>query len=150
MRHFTALPLIFAMAACQQPAPKAASVEAAIVRLPAVKGNPGAAYFILKGGPVDDRLMAVSSPLAVRAEMHEMAMDGGKMNMAPIDGGLAVPAKRQIAFETGGKHVMLFDISPKMTDGEKMPLTLLFASGTTLETQADVVAPGEDAPREHE
>jgi periplasmic copper chaperone A len=149
MRRFTALPLILAIAACQQAAPKATRVEAATVRLPAVKGNPGAAYFTLKGGPVDDRLMAVSSPLAVRAEMHAMAMGEGQMNMAPIDGGLAVPAKSRIAFETGGKHVMLFDISPKVTAGDKMPLTLSFASGTMLETQADVVAPGEEAPHEH-
>jgi periplasmic copper chaperone A len=149
MRHFPALMLILTLAACQQAAPKATSVESAMVRLPAVKGNPGAAYFTLKGGPVDDRLMAVSSPLAVRAEMHAMAMNGGQMNMAPIDGGLAVPAKGRIAFETGGKHVMLFDLSPKVSAGSKMPLTLSFASGATLDVQADVVAPGEEAPHDH-
>jgi periplasmic copper chaperone A len=128
------------------PSPKAAHVDAAWVRLPAVSGNPGAAYFILVGGPVADRLMAVSSPLAVRAEMHDMAMKGGMMSMAPLDAGLDVPAGATVTFAPGGKHVMLFDISPKAATGGKLPLTLSFASGTTINAEAAIVAAGDEAP----
>jgi periplasmic copper chaperone A len=136
------------------PAPKAAHVDAAWVRLPAVSGNPGAAYFILVGGPVADRLMAVSSPLAVRAEMHDMApstgsgqgMKGGMMSMAPLDAGLDVPAGATVTFAPGGKHVMLFDISPKAATGGKLPLMLSFASGATTNAEAAIVAAGDEAP----
>ncbi len=150
MRSFVTLIAASALlAACQQSAPKAASVEKASVRLPAVAGNPGAAYFTLHGGPVDDRLMSISSPLAIKAEMHDMAMKGGMMSMAAIDGGLDVPAGGTVSFASGDKHVMLFDISPKVTAGSKMPLVLGFASGAKLEIQANVVAAGSDAGHEH-
>jgi len=117
-------------------------VDQAEVRLPAVKGRPGAAYFSLHGGAVDERLMSVSSPLAVRAEMHDMVMAGNVMKMDAIEGGLAVRASDTVAFASGGKHVMLFDISPKVSPGDKLPLTLTFASGTVLSTEAPVVAAG--------
>jgi periplasmic copper chaperone A len=137
-------------------APKAARVDAAWVRLPAVAGNPGAAYFTLIGGPVADRLMAVSSPLAVRAEMHDMVMKrspssgsrGMMMSMAPLDAGVAVPAGGKVAFAPRGKHVMLFDISPKAQAGKVMPLKFSFASGATIMAQATLIAAGGDAPHD--
>ena len=149
MRHLSLILPLVLLVACQQAAPKAASVDHAWVRLPAVADRPGAAYFTLRGGPVADRLMTISSPQAIRAEMHSMSMDGGMMKMAPIEGGLAVPAKGEIAFSTGGNHVMLFDISPKVTPGTKMTLTFTMASGERLEAQADVVAPGGEEPQAH-
>ncbi len=139
-----------ALVACQQPAPKAARIEKASVHLPAVAGNPGAAYFTLHGGPVADRLMSVSSPLAIRAEMHDMTMRGKMMSMAAIDGGLDVPAGGTVNFASGGKHVMLFDISPKVEAGGKIPLVLGFASGAKLETQADVIAAGGEDAHAHQ
>ena len=142
---FALIPVALALVACQQ-APKAAHVDGAWVRLPAVAGNPGAAYFILHGGPVADRLMTVTSPLAIRAEMHDMAMKGKMMSMAPIEAGLDVSAGGAVKFAPGGKHVMLFDISPKATPGKKMPLKLSFASGATIMAEADVVAAGGEAP----
>lgn len=150
MRYIYAMIPLAMLAACQQAAPKAASVEHAWVRLPAVEGRPGAAYFTLHGGPVDDRLMAVSSPQAVKSEMHDMSMAGGVMKMAPIDAGLAVPAKDSVTFESSGKHVMLFDISPKVAAGGKVTLTFAMASGEKLETQADVIAAGGEEPHHGE
>lgn len=147
MRQIALTLLLLALAGCQQAAPKAASVDHAWVRLPAVAGRPGAAYFTIHGGAVDDRLMAVASPQAVRAEMHDMSMDGGIMKMAPIDGGLAVPAKGDVAFESGGKHVMLFDISPNALPGGKMTLTFTLASGQKLEAEAAIVAAGDEEPQ---
>lgn len=147
MRHIALTSLLFALAGCQQAAPKAASVDHAWVRLPAVPGRPGAAYFTIHGGAIEDRLMAVASPQAIRAEMHNMSMNGGIMKMAPIEGGLAIPAKGEVAFDSGGKHVMLFDISPKALPGGKMTLTFTMASGQKLETEAAVVAAGDEEPQ---
>lgn len=133
---------VLALTACTAE-PKAMSVDQAELRLPAVQGRPGAAYFTLRGGAVDERLMSVSSPLAIRAEMHDMKMDGSLMKMEAIEGGLDVPAGATVEFASGGKHVMLFDISPRVQAGDKVPLTLNFASGTTLSTEARAVAPGQ-------
>ena len=146
MRHFVLMPMLLAVAGCQQAVPKAASVDSAWVRLPAVAGRPGAAYFTIHGGAVEDRLMEVGSPQAIRTEMHDMSMDG-VMKMAAIEGGLAVPAKGEVAFTSGGKHVMLFDISPQALPGGKMTLTFIMASGQKLETEAAVVAAGDEEPK---
>jgi periplasmic copper chaperone A len=127
---------------CGEQAPK--SVQAAVVRLAAVPGNPAAAYFTVHAGPVDDRLMSVSSPLVLRAEMHDMKMDGAMMSMTPLTDGVPLKAGESVAFASGGKHVMLFDVSPRVQPGRKMPLTLTFASGATLEAYADIKAAGQE------
>jgi periplasmic copper chaperone A len=143
MRGLFLIPVAVAsLSACAEQKPQ--SIEKAVVRLAAVPGNPSAAYFTVTPGPVDDRLMSVSSPLALRAEMHDMTMAGGMMQMTPLNDGIALKAGQSLSFASGGKHVMLFDVSPKATPGGKMALTLTFASGKTLNTQADVKAAGQE------
>ncbi len=146
--RFLALALAapLALAACADQTPSQQSVKSAWVRLPAVAGNPAAGYFEIAGGSVDDRLMSVSSPLAVRAELHDMKMEGGMMKMAAIEGGAEVPKGGTLEFAPGGKHVMLFDVSPQASAGRTMPLKFTFASGVTLEHEAKLVAAGDDAP----
>lgn len=151
MRAFRLItPLVaLALTACGGASHDKLNVDQAFVRLSAVSGNPSSAYFALNGGPTADRLMSVSSPMAVRAELHDTKMEGGMMKMTPLADGLDIPAKAEIAFASGGKHVMLFDVSPKVAVGGKMPLVLNFASGAKLETQAEVIAAGADAPGHH-
>lgn len=136
------------LAACEQK-PETMVVQDATVRLPAVAGRPGAAYFTLNGGPTDDRLMSVSTPMAVRTELHDMTMAGGVMRMSPIEGGVPLPAGGKIVFESGGKHVMLYDISPKAQAGGMVPIQFRFASGATLDAEAKVVAAGSGGDEHH-
>lgn len=143
-----ALAACLALAGCQQPAEQPLSVEDAWVRLPAASGRPAAAYFTLKGGKTEEQLISVGSPLAIRSELHDMKMEGGVMKMAPMEGGVSLPAGGTVAFAPGGKHVMLFDISPDASPSKPFPLTLRFASGATLETDARAQAPGDPAPAE--
>lgn len=133
------------VAGCQQPAELSAT--GAWVRLPAVQGNPGAAYFTLNGGSEPATLLAVSAPFAVRSELHEtMAGHEGMTSMAPVRD-VAVPARAKVAFAPGGKHVMLFDVAPTLQPGTRAPLTLSFADGRKLEVQAVVVGAGDPAPK---
>ena len=141
MRYFL-IAAVALVAGCSTQKPQ--SVEGAAVRLAAVSGNPSAAYFTVNGGPVADRLMGVSSPLVIRAEMHDMSMGGGMMKMTPLKDGVEVKAGGKIEFASGGKHVMLFDVSPKVTPGTKLPLVLTFASGAKLEALAEVKAAGQE------
>ncbi len=122
--------------------PSVLKVEGAVVKLPAVPGNPGAAYFTLQGGAKADRLMSVTSPQVVRAEMHDNVMAGGMMKMTPLDAGVDLPAGATVTFASGGKHVMLFDINPKSRPGTTMKLSFTFASGTKIESDAKVEAAG--------
>lgn len=131
------------LASCGKPAELGA--EKAWVRLPAVVGRPGAAYFTIRGGAQADTLLAVSTPAALRAELHETMDKAGVKSMQPTRD-VAVPAKSEIAFAPGGRHVMLFDLGPAVKPGTRIPLALAFASGRKLELQAEVVDAGDPPP----
>jgi copper(I)-binding protein len=118
-------------------------VTDAQVNLPAVTGHPGVAYFTLKGGPSEMRLMSVTSPSVVKIEMHDMVMNGDMMSMPALDGGVAVPAGGEVRFAPMGKHAMLFDVNPKLKVGDTMKLSFTYADGLKIDTVAKVRAPGD-------
>lgn len=70
------------------------------------------------------RLVAVSTPVAGVAEIHEMKMDGGVMKMAPVAGGLELPAGKPVELKPGGYHLMLMGLKQQLKGGETLPLTL--------------------------
>lgn len=133
------------VAGCQQKVEVKA--DGAWVRLPAVAGNPGVAYFTLHGGSEPAILLSVSAPFAIRAEMHEnMKGHGGMMTMAPLKQ-VAVAAKTDVKFGPGGNHVMLFDLAPTLQPGTKAPLRLSFADGKTIEVSAVIIGAGDPEPK---
>jgi len=128
------------LAGCQQ---AELTVEDATMHLPVVSGRPGVAYFTIKGGAQATSLVAVSTPVAIRAEMHEMKHEGGMMTMTPLKD-VAIPAGGTVEFKSGGKHVMLFDVSPTVRSGEWVPLRLSFADGKTIEVKAATAKVGNE------
>lgn len=114
-----------------------------VVRLPAVPRGPAAAYFTVKGGPVADRLIEVTSENAIRAEIHESMAHNGVSSMKPIESGVEIPAKSIVKFESGGKHVMFFDVNPALQPPRAMPITFIFAGGDRIVVNATLKRPGE-------
>ncbi len=74
--------------------------------------------------PRDARLTGVSSPIASAAEVHSMTMVGGTMKMRTVEA-LDLPAGRPVKLAPGGYHVMLFDLTKPLVEGEKVSLTLV-------------------------
>ncbi|MBO9621360.1 MAG: copper chaperone PCu(A)C [Sphingomonas sp.] len=146
MRGFPGIVAVALLAAACQQQPVETKVERAWVRLPAAAGRPGAAYFTVRGGSKGDTLLQVSTPAAVRAELHETMDHAGMKSMQPVHD-LAVPSGGTLAFAPGGKHVMLFDVGPAVKPGDQVPLALAFASGRKIEVQAKVVGPGDPEPQ---
>jgi copper(I)-binding protein len=72
------------------------------------------------------RLVAVSSPAAGVAEVHEMAMNGDVMKMRALPDGLELPAGKAVELRPGGYHVMLMDLKQSLNDGDQVPVTLVF------------------------
>jgi copper(I)-binding protein len=70
------------------------------------------------------RLVEVRSPLAGRAEIHGMQMEGSVMKMYPVKG-IDLPAGKAVDLASGGYHVMLFKLKQQLKEGEKVPLTLV-------------------------
>ena len=121
-------------------------VTEAWVRLPAVAGQPAAAYFTIHGGRSAIKLVRMESALAAKTEMHQsMAGMQGMTTMAPLDH-VDVPARGTVAFKPGGNHAMLIGLDPVVKPGTAVPLRFGFADGTTTEAEAKSVSAGEDAP----
>jgi periplasmic copper chaperone A len=140
MRAWVGIVAMASLAAC---APKPdVRVDGAWIRLPAVPGRPGAAYFTLHGGREDAVLVSVSARVAERAELHESVADAqGMMQMRAI-ANVPVPAGGDVRFAPGGRHVMLFGIDPKLRAGERTTFKLHLADGRIVTASADIVGPG--------
>lgn len=119
------------------------AIEDAEVRLPAVSGRPGAGYFAITARGAGIALTGVTAPGTERVEMHESRKDGGVMRMKAIT---EVPLTQgvRVAFEPGGKHLMLFGLDPALKAGGTIPLTFSFAGAQPVTVQARLVAPGGD------
>lgn len=110
------------------------------VRLPAVAGRPGAAYFTISS-TAPRKIVDVTVAGAGSAEMHETTSKNGAMAMARI-AELALAPNEPAVFKPGGHHVMLFDVDPALAAGSSTLLTLTFDSGETATIPATVVGPG--------
>lgn len=131
-------------AMAQASAPK---VAGAWVRLPAVTGRPGAGYFEASATP-GDALVGASSPRAGRVELHAMTMVDGVMRMR-AESRFEVPASGRLVFAPGGNHLMLFDLDASLKPGERIPVTLRFASGAEVTVNAEARAAGSAGGHRH-
>ena len=112
-------------------------VEDLWVRLPAASGRPAAAYFTLRGGTYPAVLKSVSSPDASSVEIHESRMEGGVMRMTPLED-VEVPADAEVSFEPGGRHLMLFGISPTLRPGTLAKIQFEFEPRVEIVAEAEV------------
>ena len=136
------LSIVFAMSACAPKAPAQLTVTDAVVRLAATREAPSVAYFTIHGGPTDDTLLDIISPVVIKTEIHESTMNGNMASMIPIQSGVPIPANSTVVFKEGGKHVMLSYVNPGITPGKTLPFIFTFTSGTKLDVDARVVAAG--------
>jgi hypothetical protein len=101
-------------------------VHEAWARASAGASTTGAAYVTLMGGARADTLVAVSTPVAATAQVHETIDDNGIMKMRPV-AAVPIPAGQTVTFTPGGTHIMLMGLKKKLTAGQNFPLTLTFA-----------------------
>ena len=111
-------------------------------RAATLEGGNSAIYMVLKNtSGTADKLVAASGEVAAAIEIHETKMEGDVMRMAQVEGGIEVPAGGQVELKPGGYHVMLIGLTRDLAVGEKFPVTLEFASGATLQVEAEVRQP---------
>jgi len=102
-----------------------------------------AAYLILQtNGPAGDRLIAVASPAAKKAELHTSEMDDkGILHMHPIKA-VAVSPGSPAMLKPGGNHIMLFGVVSPLKAGQSIKLTLTFEKAGTITMAVPVRALG--------
>lgn len=85
-----------------------------------------------------------------RVELHDMAEVEGVMQMRPIEGGVPLVVDGVAAFQPGGKHLMFIDVTRSWNEGDVVPVTLVFESGTEAVIDVAVTATlGGDAAEDH-
>lgn len=90
-------------------------------------GGTGVGFMsIVNGGSQDDRLIAISSAVATRVEIHQMSMADGQMQMRAVSDGLAIPAGQTVELAPGGYHLMLIGLSQALVAGQTVTLELQF------------------------
>ncbi len=97
---------------------------------PVAKVNAG--YFsICNDNASDIILTGVSSPAFANIEMHETIEDEHSSRMQRLVS-VTVPASECIAFEPGGRHLMLLNASERVAAGDSVQLRFEFAQTTSL------------------
>jgi copper(I)-binding protein len=88
------------------------------------KAENGAAYVTITS-PTADRLVSASTPVAKKAELHTMSMQGMVMKMRPVSG-VDIPPGQAVTLKPGGEHIMLMGLNQPLRVGQSFPLTLDF------------------------
>ena len=99
-------------------------------------------------GTAPDRLIAVRSAAAGKAEIHEMKMDGNIMRMRELEKGLEIPAGATVTLAPGGYHLMLMELKAPLLKDARVPVTLVFEKAGSIDVELTVEAMGA-SPSEH-
>jgi copper(I)-binding protein len=98
----------------------------------------GAVYFDAhNAGSEADALVSASCECAGRVEVHETTMVDGEMEMRPIERVEIAPGTDQ-AFEPGGYHVMLFELTEPLEVGGTITVTLNFENAGAVTVDAEI------------
>ena len=105
-----------------------------------VQGQKATGAFMKLTAPQAIRLVAVSTPVAGVAEIHEMKMDGGVMKMRALPA-LDLPAKQAVELKPGSYHLMLMDLKAPLMKDSSVALTLTFKDAKGVESQQQITVP---------
>src|SRR5690606_6544463 len=78
----------------------------------------GGYFTVTNSGGAPDRLVAVTSEISAKTEVHEMTVSDGVMTMRQVGGGLEIPAGGSVALDPGGYHLMFIDLERQPKKGE--------------------------------
>ena len=156
MRPIPLLALALALAACGGDAPDDTPSDAPVVSAnffgldgayarAAPAGGTSAVYLdLVNDTDADVTLLSASTDVAGVVEVHrtETGADG-LTSMAPVEGGLEVPAGETVSLEPGGLHVMLLDLQRDLAEGDTVTVELEFDGRSPLTVRAPVRGLGE-------
>ncbi len=101
----------------------------------------GMYMFIENIGDSDDTLIAAASPISNMVQIHQTTVTDGVAQMGEIEGGLQIPAGTVAELRPGGYHIMLMELTADLVEGETIPVTLIFASGTEITLEVPIITP---------
>lgn len=97
-----------------------------------------AGYLVISNeGETADRLIAVESDQARVIELHTHDMKDGVARMYKVDA-IEVPAGGTATLAPGGNHLMIFDVTRALKEGETLPVTLIFENAGSVDVDLNI------------
>ncbi len=115
-------------------------VKDAYVRSSTPSSVTGAAFLMLMNkSDADDRLIAASSDVAGRVELHTHKEDAnGVMKMMEVKEGFPIPAGGMHALKRGGDHIMFMGLKEPLEQGAEITVTLTFEKAGVMDVKIPV------------
>lgn len=138
--RFRSLAAMLSLATCSTLAlAQDIEVTRATARATVPQQKSAGAYLTLENrGQAGDRLVAASTPVARRVELHTMSMDGNVMRMREVDA-IALKPSSKVEMRPGeGYHLMLIGLNQSLQAGQSFPLTLQFEKAGKVEVKVAV------------
>jgi len=85
----------------------------------------------------DIKLIAATTEVSNRVELHTHKMQGDLMKMEKIDA-ITIPADSKASLMPHGDHIMLFNLDVALKEGEVVTIELSFDNGQSLRVDAPV------------
>lgn len=104
---------------------------------------------LINNGDKPEQLVAIKTEIAKKAMLHETIHEGDMVKMESLKDGIEIPANGQVKLKPGGKHVMLMKIKRPLKEGDRISVTLVFQSGTEINTYFAVQPPGGESHKHH-
>ncbi len=99
----------------------------------------------------DVDLIIVSSPFAKNIEIHSMQIVDNVMKMKKEEK-ITIPAKSKVSLgkkNPNNYHLMVFDVSPQITERNKFTINLSFSNGEKLQTEISIKKHTEIQHKQH-
>lgn len=102
---------------------------------PASAKTAGGYMAIVNNGSSDDRLLAIETDIAAKAEVHESKVGADGVGTMDKVEALEIPAGETVSLDRGGLHVMFMGLKTKLTEGEMHKAVLVFEKGGRVEME---------------
>ncbi|MGI9824427.1 copper chaperone PCu(A)C [Agromyces sp. Marseille-Q5079] len=90
-------------------------------------------------GTADVTIESATAEFANMIELHEtVETEGGEMKMQPKEGGFVIEPGDSLTLQPGGDHLMIMDLTEKLSAGSDLTILLEFSDGSTTEFDAVV------------
>jgi periplasmic copper chaperone A len=97
-------------------------------------------------GAEPDRLTGITSPIAGKLEIHQMAMDKGVMTMRPLPSGLEIKPGATVELKPSSFHLMIMGLKQPVEKGKPFTVSLTFEKAGAVDVEFTVEPLGATAP----
>ena len=98
-------------------------------------------------GNTPDKLLSAFSEAARKIEIHEMNKQDGIMMMRAVEDGLRLAPGEILTLDPGGTHIMFIGLTSPLSEGQQVPVSLLFEHAGKINVNFEVGSVGAKGPR---